>query len=440
MTDFPKKLKPLLYYEDNQIAFIGSLDDNFFIKVSPIMKDFLKVCERLNTEELNHYLINRYPENIVRLFYKKLDTYKRYLFKETKEKNVDPFNFKRTITTVTLNLSHACNLKCTYCFEGLEFRHNSRMMRSDIALKAVERFIDQLGSEKGTIIFTGGEPLVNFPVIKDVVNFVKTKEKNIEFFIKTNATLMTDEVMDFLISNGFLIQISIDGCREAHDFHRRTVDGRATFDTVERAIQSLLSRGYGHHVILNGTVTHQTIELLEESYEYFKCFKGIRSFFIKPVMGSNDQNFVLSDEDYRIYERSLFSLARERFFSEERNNMAYDKLEGICGIGVWHIAVDVDGKIYPCYRLSGMDDFAMGDIFQSALSHLIIPDALVNLYNIDLDNKCSECFGKVFCRKGCYADKLLSSPSNLCACVERRFGEYFIIENLKNTHMMLPLI
>jgi len=442
MLEFPQKLKPLFYHEGAQATVIGSLEDNFFIRASDIMKEFLKVCEKMETEELEEYLNGKFSPNIVKLFFKKLDDYKKYIFFLGQDKQeVKPYNFNQKKRTLTLNISHACNLKCTYCFEGIEFRKNSEMMDKDTAIKATSLFLEQLGDTKGTIIFTGGEPLLNITVFKEVVNFVKSKTCNVKFLIKTNGTLISRDIMDYLISNEFIIQISMDGCKDAHDCHRKYANGEPTFNIVENVIHNILDKDYGHNLIINGTVTHQNIELLEESYEYFKSIKGIKSYFIKPVMGEKEQEFTLSDDDYKIYTKNLFSRAKEEYAATGENDVNYDRVDGICGIGVWHISVDTDGKIYPCYRLSGIDEFLMGDIMQTGLS-LTIPKKLADLYNIDLNSKCSDCFGKLFCKRGCYANKLLAAPSDTCKSVEKQFGEFFLIENLvnSNVYMQLPMI
>lgn len=439
MLEFPQKLKPLFYHEGAQVTVIGSLEDNFFIKASDVMKEFLKVCENMKTDELTEYLNNKYPSNIVKLFFKKLDDYKKYIFVlEQDKQEIEPYNFMQKIKTLTLNISHACNLRCTYCFEGIEFRKNSEMMDKDTAIKATSLFLEQLDNTRGTIIFTGGEPLMNIAVIKEVVKFVKDKGSSINFLIKTNGILISRDVMDYLISNEFIIQISMDGCKDAHDYYRKFANGEPTFNIVEKVIQNILDNDYGHNLILNGIVTHQTIGLLDESYEYFRSIKGIKRFFIKPVMGDKEQEFTLTDDDHKIFTKSLFSLAREGYTSKGENDFDYGRVDGICGIGVWHISIDTDGKIFPCYRLSGIDKFLIGDIIQTGFS-LTIPKKLTDLYNIDLDSKCSKCYGKLFCRRGCYANKLLTAPSDVCNSLEKQFGDFFLIENLDNSSVNMQL-
>lgn len=355
-----------------------------------------------------------------------------------------PYDFNNNkLKTLTLNLSRDCNLRCTYCFEGIDFRKSTGMMDKDTAILATELFITQLGDDNGTIIFTGGEPLLNFNVIKEIINLISEKKKdNVKFFIKTNGTLITEEICEYLVEHDVDLQISIDGHKTVHDYHRVFPNGKGSFEKVTKVINLLLERNYGHKVVLRATVTHHTVQFLEESFRYLKNHKGIRVFDIAPVMGQDGQDFVLTDDDTLMYAEHLFNIAKEEFLinSEKYNNINL-KFDGICGIGVWHLSIDVNGDIYPCYRLSGIREFLVGNIFKSGLS-TTIPDKLAKLYSVSSRQECSNCYAKVLCQKGCYADKLLRSHSDICDDFLKQIGEFFLIENLvkSNAHMFLPLI
>lgn len=440
--NFPQTLNRLYCYEDDEITILGNLEKNFFIRASEIMKDFMKVCDKYNTQEVMDYLNARHSPNIVKQFLKKIEIYKGYIFYNIDEKAAD-YDFNRRITNITLNLCNICNFNCEYCFEENEYWSNETpLMTKEIAKQAIELFLNQLGEETGTIIFTGGEPLLNFDVIKEVVDYVKARSiNNIKYTIKTNASLITDKIIDFLILNNFHVQISIDGNEESHNLHRKLKDGGKTFHLVDNVIRKFIMANYGHKVTLNTTLTHYTIRNINEIYEYLESLKGINGYSIKLVMFINKNDFSLNEEDLTIYNKYLFSVAKERY-NKDRQKYKHGNYENdICGIGVWHVSIDTNGDVYPCYRLSGIKEYLLGNIFSSGLSFKI-PQVLAELYDINKSDKCYNCSTKALCRRGCYADKLLTKAIENCSSLEKMVGEHFLVENLVKlrAHVALPYI
>lgn len=427
-----RNLKKLLLLRKEGMTILGSVNENFIFKASEIMKIYLELCEGLDDEGIYKILLKSYALEEVNSFFDRLELVKGKLFiPEEIEKKADNSLFNKRFSILTLNICRNCNMKCDYCFEGIAFRRMSGIMEISTAIHAVNLFLEQCEENIiPSIIFTGGEPLVNFRLISSVVNYLKLKAIRINFTIKTNATLIDKRKMNFLINNNFRISISLDGCEYAHDYHRKLLNGKGTFRKVENIINSFIERKYGSNISLSGTITHQTIDYIDESLKALNSFKGISFYDLKPVM-SNDTNIELSFNDYK-------TLAEKT----SNNNLNIIKISKPCGIGLWHIAIDVDGLIYPCYRLCGINDYLMGNIFNTNLSSIKAPEDLIRLYNLEQINGCRGCHLTQLCQKGCFTDKLLKMKDNECFGNSYNFiqsvaNDYYII---KGNHEILPMI
>lgn len=418
--NYRKVRNNLIFLEKDDRYIIGNLEKKIFYKISDIMKDYLALCEANSCEKIRLLLNAKYTNRQVEILFEKLERIGDDIFIDHKSDttvSVESIEnrYSDVISVLTLNISRICNLRCSYCFEGSEFGQYQGLMTQHVAILAADLFFKQMDvNAVNTIIFTGGEPLVNFDIIRCIVDHVKQNHQKINFQIKTNGTLINEEIQDFLIDNNFKIQISLDGCRRAHNYHRRYRDKEDTYSKVIEVINSFIKKEYGHNINLLGTVTHQTIPFIGESYEKLRGFTGIKNYNIHSVMGDN--LFALTDADYLLYVRHTFNDALLRGTSSAA-------IPKICGIGKWHISVDIDGIIYPCYRLSGMKEYRLGDIFGEQLDLNCLPDNLQNLYEIVNDPKCQSCFALFFCYKGCYSDKLLNPY--VCCKIKNRLRNSF---------------
>lgn len=422
---------------------VVNLETGFACRVSPVMKDFLTLCEDCSTDEAIEILQAKHPGASLRHFFRRVERHAPHLFIGERVVGQKPsptslWLSRRTapFTAMTLNITHACNLRCDYCFEGIEFRRDAHSMQLGVALKATDLFLAQLNGEPGTIVFTGGEPLLCLDTVKSVVTKVRRSYGKVSLIIKTNATLMDRETISYLVSEGFCIQISLDGQRETHDHHRKDPTGRGTFDRVFSNIMILLSEGQGTEVNLHGTVTRQTVHSIRDNLDYLNSL-GATHATIKPVMG-NLPFLALDGAEFEVYCREVYREA-VRVATRMGTPKNLTITPEICGIGIWHFAVDVDGSIYPCYRLSGISEYRMGHLDEGIKNWL--PSKLEMLYDWDQDSRCGPCTKKVLCRCGCYAEKLLGSRSR-CNSMERIVGERMMEQNLASEEVrnILPVL
>lgn len=304
-------------------------------------------------------------------------------------------------------------------------------------IKAIDIFYNQLNGKVGHIIFTGGEPILNFPLIKKIVNYVKQSNYKMTYMIKTNGTLIDEDIMFFLMDNDFDVQISLDGCREANDMNRVYMNQEGSYEDVIKVINKFVENGYKDKLSIHGTVTHQTIQYLRDSLKMMRTeYKGIL-FEIKEVMGSSESQFLLTNDDQKEYLRCQL----DEQISDDFTQGDFLKNRYVCGIGMWHISVDTNGELYPCYRLSGKKEFKMGNVsdgkFVKSKNH-----KLNEIYNLYKNPNCQKCYSINSCTTGCYADKLLMDEKQLCELSYRNYIEEYLTEYFSdiNKVALLPQI
>jgi radical SAM additional 4Fe4S-binding domain len=397
------KLRNLLHIQENDNHLIGSITPPFFFRVSEIMREFIQLCDNNTIDASIDILKEKYTESEFENFQKRLENVKDKLFVDDEYKETNEIDFSSKVHILTLNVTRKCNLKCDYCFEDSEYRKLGNMP-FDIAKKAIDTFFTtSTNTPSWAIVFTGGEPLLNYDLLKKVVEYIDNRGLKVEYRIKTNATLMDDERMDFLIKNNFKIQISLDGNEKAHDTHRKFADGKGTFKIVNEVVKQLIEKNYGTAVAISGTLSRQTIKYIEDSYAYLNLYDKSIKYSLKPVMHNSKNQFTFNITDHQLFYEAtsknaiLLKRISPNIFNNTKSN--------ICGIGVWNIAIDVDGKIYPCYRLCGEKKYCIGDLFFLKLP-LKLPYNISNIYKMEERRICVKCSFVNVCKTGCYVDKL----------------------------------
>jgi uncharacterized protein len=398
------KLRNLLHIRENDVHIIGTLMPPFFCRVSDVMEDFIQLCDNNTVENSFNLLKEKYSTSEISDFQRRLDKIKDKVLANDDYNDAYKIDLSSKVYILTLNVTRKCNLKCDYCFEDSEYRKLGNMT-FDIAKKAIDTFFtSQTNTPDWVIIFTGGEPMLNFDLIKNVVEYINYKGLNVKYKIKTNATLLDDEKMDFLINNNFKIQISLDGNEKAHDTHRKFANGKGTFRIVDKNIHKLIRKNCGQQISISGTVTHQTIQYIDNCYTHLNTYKEIKGYSLKSVMPNSHSQYAFNLDDYKIgylsnIANNKYLIWRKQLLSETKKSI------DLCGIGIWNITIDIDGTIYPCYRMCGNEKYVMGDL-NSLEFPLKLSQDIISLYKIENLNKCSKCGLINICKAGCYADKL----------------------------------
>jgi len=370
------------------IGFLSPMDSSFYKADSTIYDLFSKRSYR-NEEEVFAQLAEHSTGSIN--YALQLVNKHSALFL-AKSSNQIQLTQHYTVSVLTLNMTYACNFACEYCFEGESTRSYSSMNESTAEL-AIVWFLNQLGDKGGKIIFTGGEPLLNFKVIKKVVHL--TKCNNISYLIKTNGSLITDKVLEYLVTNDIELSLSLDGNKYVNDKHRKQKNGVGSYDEIYKVLETVrtIYPAYINRIYVNAVVTNETINYIAKSDEFLTSL-SLSGYSIKPVMHQDLNLDKIGIEEYvsKYYWPALM----------KQSNGTNVK---ICGIGHKQVCVDWDGTIYPCYRLCGQKEYIIGSIYDEN-SYLQKNPQLEKIYQRESSNQCENCYAKTVCVSGCYADKL----------------------------------
>lgn len=310
------------------------------------------------------------------------------------------------ISALTLMVAQECNMRCTYCYgEGGEY-NNKGKMKVEVAKKAVDYLVETSKENNLHIAFLGGEPLLNFPLIKEIVEYCKDIEKNSKkrFFytITTNGTLLNKEIEGYLIQNKIICQISMDGPKEKHDQNRFFANQKGSYDIVVEKTKTMREQNL---VTARATVTPENID-------YQKIFDHLNGLNFKAIPIAIAQNMVDDSEydeileEYRkyIYYFKELIVSKQYDIARKMTDImtAIEKIEygterqSGCGAGKKMYAVDIDGTLYPCHRFVGIPQFSMGNIYEGSDS-----SSFLNTIDVKKRKGCKECWAQNLCLGGC---------------------------------------
>lgn len=325
------------------------------------------------------------------------------------------------IKALCLNIIHDCNLRCKYCFadEG-EYHGARKVMSAEVGKKAIDFVIEKSGPRKNIEVdLFGGEPLMAFDAIKEIVEYAKIQEKLhkklIRFTMTTNATLLNDEIMKYMDENMGNIVLSIDGRKSVNDKVRTRIDGSGSYDRILPNIQKMVSmRDKSKAYYVRGTFTRENTDFYEDVKHMADL--GFKEISIEPVVLPNEHELSLREEDLPvIFEQydKLYAdmLQRHKEGTEfkfyhfnidlQGGPCVYKRISG-CGAGHEYVAITPDGDIYPCHQFVGNEDFLIGDIYNGINNEKMVQEfKTAHVYN---KPKCNDCWAKFYCSGGCQAN------------------------------------
>lgn len=327
---------------------------------------------------------------------------------------------RHVIKSLCLHVAHDCNLRCKYCFASTGEFHGERMLMSEeVGKKALDFLMEHSGNRHTLEVdFFGGEPLMNFEVVKSLVEYGRSLEKkfnkHINFTMTTNAVALTDEISDYLNREMHNIVISLDGRREIHDALRPTANGRGSFDIIaEKAMKLIKGRGDKEYYV-RGTFTNRNLDFTEDVKALHDM--GFEQISLEPVVLDDSSPYAILDEHIKTvldeYERLADYLVESRkngrWFNFFHFMVDFDagpclkkRLSG-CGAGVEYAAITPEGDIYPCHQFVGETEFKMGSVVTGEYSF----EMSKGFAECSILSKptCRTCFAKYFCSGGCAAN------------------------------------
>ena len=327
------------------------------------------------------------------------------------------------IKAVCLNIIHACNLRCKYCFadEG-EYNGHKGKMSLETAKKAIDYVVKRSGPRKNIEIdLFGGEPTMMMDTIKEIIAYARENEakwnKRIRFTMTTNATLLTDEMMDYMDKELENIILSIDGRKEVNDKVRIRFDGKGSYDQILPNIKKMVAkRDKTKAHTVRGTFTRENLDF----YEDVKMMvdEGFREISIEPVVLEDGHPLALRKEDlpkiFESYDKLYDELVQKKAEGKEFNfyhfkvdlnggPCVYKRISG-CGAGFEYVAITPQGEVYPCHQFVGKEEYKLGSIYDDSYNEdLGMSFKKEHIYN---KPKCRNCWARFYCSGGCQANNI----------------------------------
>lgn len=348
---------------------------------------------------------------------------------------------RSVVKAMCLHVAHDCNLRCKYCFADTgEFHGERSIMSAEVGKKAIDFVIANSGSRRNIEIdYFGGEPLMNFDVVKQITEYAKEQGKlhgkNFRFTITTNGILLNDNVKQYVNENMSNVVLSLDGKKETNDRMRCRVDGSGSYDAIVPKFQDIAESRNQDNYYVRGTFTAHNLHFADDVLHMADL--GFKQTSVEPVVAPYSEDYALRPEHiptvFAEYERLAEEYVKRRkegngfnFFhfmvDLEQGPCVVKRLSG-CGAGHEYIAVTPDGDIYPCHQFVGNEDFKMGSVIDGAMDKDIMHK--FESSNIYTKPACENCFAKFYCSGGCSANaynfnKDINKPYELACEFERK--------------------
>ncbi len=333
------------------------------------------------------------------------------------------FDFKARNTVVKalcLHVAHTCNLNCEYCFASQGKYHGDRALMSfEVAKQAIDFLIENSGSRRNLEVdFFGGEPLMNFEVVKEITAYCrsieKEKGKNFRFTLTTNGVLLDDEVIDFANKECHNVVLSLDGRKEVHDRLRKTVNGVGSYDVIVPKFKHFVERRGNRGYYMRGTFTHNNTDFTNDIFHMADL--GFTELSMEPVVCPPDDPYALTYDDLPVLFEQYEILAKDMLRREKEGKpitfyhymldlssgpCIYKRISG-CGSGTEYMAVTPWGDLYPCHQFVGDPKYLLGNVYDG-VTNTAVQDEF-KMCNAYARPDCKDCWAKLYCSGGCAAN------------------------------------
>ena len=338
----------------------------------------------------------------------------------TEDQNVG-LKIKPAIKSMCLNMTHDCNLRCKYCFASQGSYNGAREYLSlETGKKAFDFLVKNSGSRVNLEVdFFGGEPLMNFEIIKELVDYARSLEKeynkNFRFTTTTNGVLLDDEKADYLNENMDNVVLSIDGRKETNDRMRKTVNQKGSYDVIVNNFKNFVAKRADKDYFARGTYTAYNLDFSED-VKHMRDL-GFDKLSVEPVVAEPQEEYALKEEHLDKLKSEYEKLAKfylesypdkKRKFQFFHFNIELDggpciyKRSIGCGAGTEYIAVTPSGDFYPCHQFVGQEEFIIGNVDDGITKDKIV-DKFKNL-SVNEKETCKDCWAKYYCSGGCHAN------------------------------------
>jgi len=348
------------------------------------------------------------------------DTFEPYINKFTEFKKEGGI-----VKALCLHIAHDCNLRCRYCFASKgEYHGQKALMSYEVGKQALDFLIAHSGNRVNLEVdFFGGEPTMNFDVVKKLVAYGRSREeeanKKFRFTLTTNGILLNDEILEFANKEMGNLVLSIDGRRDVNDRMRPTASGSGSYDIIMPKFKKAADSRNQTNYYVRGTYTHYNTDFSEDVLHLHDC--GFEQISVEPAVSDPKEDYALREEDVPVLLEQYDLLAKEiikrrkegRFINFfhfmidlEGGPCVAKRLSG-CGAGGEYMAVTPWGDLYPCHQFVGNEEFKLGNVYDGVVNKEL--SGKFTSCNVYTKDKCADCFAKFYCSGGCMANSYNST-------------------------------
>ncbi len=331
------------------------------------------------------------------------------------------------VKALCMHIAHTCNLNCSYCFASQGKYHGDRAVMSyEVGKRALDFLVENSGTRRNLEVdFFGGEPLMNFQVVKDLVAYARSiereKKKNFRFTLTTNGVLIDDDVIEFANKEMSNVVLSLDGRKEVHDRFRVDYAGKGSFENIVPKFKKLVDARGGKNYYMRGTFTHHNPDFLEDIKAMLDL--GFNELSMEPVVCASGDPSELTEADKLIVMEQYEKLAELMLERDEEGRpftfyhymidlfggpCVYKRISG-CGSGTEYMAVTPWGDLYPCHQFVGEEKFRLGDIWNGVTNKAVQNEFMQ--CNVYARPDCRDCWARLYCSGGCAANAYHSTGS-----------------------------
>ena len=411
-------------YKNNGYNIVLDVNSGAIHVVDDVTYDVIAMFEEKSGEEIIEALKGTYPESEIKEALDEIQSLKddgELFTKDAYENYIMDFKKRPTVVkALCLHIAHDCNLACQYCFaEEGEYHGRRALMSYETGKQALDFLIANSGQRRNLEVdFFGGEPLMNFDVVKQLVAYGREQEKlhdkHFRFTLTTNGVLLNDGIMEFANKEMDNVVLSIDGRKEVHDRMRPFRKGAGSYDLIVPKFQKLAESRNQERYYVRGTFTHYNTDFSNDVLHLADL--GFKQISVEPVVAQPEDPYAITEEDIPViceeYDRLAKEMIRRKKAGEDFNFFHFmidleggpcvaKRLSG-CGSGTEYLAVTPWGDLYPCHQFVGNEDFLMGDVW-NGIKRTDIQDEF-KCCNVYAKEKCRNCFARFYCSGGCAAN------------------------------------
>ncbi len=414
------------FYLNNRYVVLDVASGSVHV-VDKIVYDLLEDYLNLDKKDIIEKYKSEYEEKAIEDAFSEINELQEagLLFTEDEKLMKPIYNPQNIVKAMCLHVAHDCNLRCKYCFASQgDFKGQRLLMDYEVGTKALDFLLQNSGNRKNLEVdFFGGEPLMNFELIKKLVDYGRKEEvkydKHFRFTTTTNGVLLDDEVMDYLNENMDNVVLSLDGRKCINDYMRPTTNEKGSYDVIVPKFKEFVDRRGDKDYFIRGTFTNKNLDFSKDLLEFYNL--GFKKTSMEPVVTDEREDYAIREEhleqilaEYEKMSKDYIEIRKKdkdftffHFMIDLTQGPCIIKRTVGCGAGSEYVAITPEGDIYPCHQFVGEEEFKLGHVDTG----IVNTDLRENFKcsNVFTKDECSNCWARYYCSGGCHANAYYSN-------------------------------